>query len=98
MKSHLINSISRTQVVVCLGGFLTTVHRPTLVATGDDPDLLKDLEMESEDGIEFAIILQSTLKVVVPEEFNPFVHESGHRGMRLSELVERLQHFAPVCE
>ena len=58
-----------------------------------DTDLVKDTGASSDEGIDFAIDLSDALGVEVPHEFNPFVHESGERGMRFRELVERAKEF-----
>jgi hypothetical protein len=54
----------------------------------DETDLIKGTGATSDEGVDFAIDLSDVLGVTVPNNFNPFVHFSGHRGMKLKELIE----------
>jgi hypothetical protein len=58
-----------------------------------DTDLMKGFGATSDEGVDFAIDLSEVLGVKVPDNFNPFVHDSGKRGMRFEELVERAKKF-----
>lgn len=54
----------------------------------DETDLIKGTGATSDEGVDFAIDLSDALGVNVPNNFNPFVHPSGHRAMKLRELIE----------
>jgi len=54
----------------------------------DETDLIKDTGATSDEGVDFAIDLSDLLGVPVPNTFNPFVHPSGRRGMKLRELID----------
>lgn len=54
----------------------------------DDTDLILGTGASSDEGVDFAIDLSDALGVEVPLSFNPFVHESGRRGMKFGELVQ----------
>jgi hypothetical protein len=60
----------------------------------DDLDLLKGTGASSDEGIDFAIDLSNVLHATIPNDFNPFVHPSGKRGMTLRELIECAGKFA----
>ncbi|MCI0631250.1 MAG: hypothetical protein L0Y44_11425 [Phycisphaerales bacterium] len=59
----------------------------------DESDLLTDTEASSDEGVDFAIDLSDALGVEVPNDFNPFVHESGRRGRKFGELVHWAERF-----
>lgn len=58
-----------------------------------DTNLITGTGASSDEGVDFAIDLSDALGVPVPDSFNPFVHESGKRGMKFSELVEHAREF-----
>jgi hypothetical protein len=62
-----------------------------------DTDLIRGTGASSDEGVDFAIDLSDALGVEVPNDFNPFVHESGQRGRRFSELVERAREFVSAA-
>jgi hypothetical protein len=59
----------------------------------DETDLIKGTGATSDEGVDFAIDLSDILGVPVPNSFNPFVHPSGHRGMKLRELTDHAGRF-----
>jgi hypothetical protein len=75
-----------------LRDFLTGLGRD-VPEFADTTDLIRATGCTSDDGIDFALDLEER-GFDVPKDFNPFVHESGNRGMRLGELVERVGRFA----
>jgi hypothetical protein len=64
----------------------------------DDTDLIKGTGASSDEGVDFAIDLSDALGIEVPHEFNPFVHESGNRGMRFGELVKHAKEFVSAVK
>jgi hypothetical protein len=64
----------------------------------DETDLVRATGATSDEGVDFAIDLSDALGIEVPHDFNPFVHESGHRGMRFSELVKRSKEFVSAIK
>ena len=78
----------KTALVVFFRGLGTDIDE-----LGDDTDLIRATGANSDDGVDFAIDLSDALGVTVPYSFNPFVHPSGRRGMKLSELVEHASRF-----
>lgn len=59
----------------------------------NDTDLIASTGATSDEGVDFAIDLSDALGVEVPGDFNPFVHESGKRGRKFSELVVSARKF-----
>jgi hypothetical protein len=59
----------------------------------DETDLIRGTGASSDEGLDFALDLEEVLAVRVPDHFNPFVHPSGQRGMKLRELVEHAEQF-----
>ena len=59
----------------------------------DDTNLIRGTGASSDEGVDFAIDLSDVIGVEVPHDFNPFVHPSGERGMKLRELVEHCEQF-----
>ena len=49
-------------------------------------------------GIDFAIDLSNILAADIPNDFNPFVHPSGHRAMKLRELIEYAGRFVSTTK
>jgi hypothetical protein len=64
----------------------------------DDTDLINATGASSDEGVDFAIDLSDAIGVEVPHNFNPFVHESGHRGMKVRELVEHSKTFVSALQ
>ncbi|MDB5318502.1 MAG: hypothetical protein JWN40_133 [Phycisphaerales bacterium] len=59
----------------------------------DETDLIESTGASSDEGVDFAIDLADVLGSEVPDDFNPFVHPSGKRGMKFRELVEHAERF-----
>src|SRR4051794_26029215 len=83
---------TRAVVERCLRDFLTGLGRDVPELT-DATDLMRATGATSDEGVDFAIDLSDAVGVDVPADFNPFVHESGKRGLRFGELVERVNKF-----
>lgn len=64
----------------------------------DDTDLIRGTGASSDEGVDFALDLVDKLRVEVPENFNPFVHPSGERGMKFRELVEHAERFVAASK
>lgn len=75
-----------------LADFLLSIGR-TVPDFTNNTDLIAATEATSDEGVDFAIDLQDVLGVDVPTDFNPFVHESGKRGRKFSELVASARQF-----
>lgn len=76
----------RAAVVDALNRFLQSWGHDVSVVN-DDTNLIKDTGAESDEGVYFAIELSDLLGEEVPLNFNPFLHPSGRRGMKVGELV-----------
>ena len=59
----------------------------------DDTDLIRGTGASSDEGVDFVLDLVDVLGVDIPDDFNPFVHPSGKRGMKFRELVKHAEHF-----
>jgi len=96
-KDTLIPVDVPERVKKSLEQFFETLGReiPTI---NDDTDLIRDLSATSDEGVDFAIDLCETLGGHVPNHFNPFVHESGRRGMRFRELAEWSVNFVSALK
>lgn len=78
------------RVVSALQKFLQSVGLQGVELTGD-LDLVRGLGLESDQGIDLALDLEDALGCKLPDDFNPIIHSSGERGMKLRELVEWAQ-------
>jgi hypothetical protein len=87
----LVSDVAET-VKLALAEFFRTLGR-SVPEINDGTDLLKGTGASSDEGVDFAIDLSDALGVEVPHDFNPFVHKSGKRGMRMKELVEQAEEF-----
>src|SRR5258706_14533455 len=99
MKGHApfaVVSVSE-QVKKALVGFFRTLGRD-IDDINDDTDLIRGTGASSDEGIDFALDLVDTLHAAVPEDFNPFVHPSGKRGMKFRELVEHAERFVAASK
>lgn len=82
----------RLTVGRCLRAFLDSTGRAG-VGFGDNTNLIRDLGLASDEGIDFVLDLCNALHVDLPEDFNPFIHESGDRGRKVSEMISRVEYF-----
>lgn len=80
------------RVTLCLQAFLRSIGHEVPEPT-DELDLVRDLGLESDQGLDFALDLEDALECKLPEDFNPIVHVSGKRGMRLRELVRWIESY-----
>jgi len=69
-----------------------------LDANDDEMDLITSTGASSDEGIDFAIDLSNILAADIPNDFNPFVHPSGRRGMKLRELIEFADRFVTATK
>lgn len=76
-----------------LTDFFRSLNRELEREIDDDTDLIDGTGATSDEGIDFAIDLGDALGVDVPNDFNPFVHPSGNRGMTFRELVKHAERF-----
>ena len=82
----------RSIVHRCLQAFLNSTGRAG-AEFGDNTNLIQGLGLSSDEGVDFVLDLCEALHVELPEDFNPFVHESGRRGLRVSEMIRRVENF-----
>jgi acyl carrier protein len=82
----------RQKVSDCLRKFLKSAGHE-VPPLSDKTDLHLDLGLTSDEGLDLVLDLCELFEVNFPEDFNPVVHESGRRGMRLGELVHRVAEF-----
>jgi len=60
----------------------------------DDTNLISGLGLSSDEGVDFVLDLCESLQVDLPADFNPFVDETGRRGLRVSEMLSRVENLA----
>lgn len=85
------------QVRRCLREFLdSTGHRD--LAFSDDSNLIRDLGLKSDEGVDFVLDLCDTFNFNFPEDFNPFVHKSGRRGRKVKELIAAVKEYLGASE
>lgn len=81
--------MSRTtdeRVRTCLSKFIEACGAEA-PALAPDTDLLKDLGLSSDQGVEFVLDLCEEFDFDFPKDFNPLVHVSGKRGRKFRELI-----------
>ena len=88
MNDASVRSIVRR----CLRAFLDSIGRAGQEFS-DNTNLISGLGLSSDEGVDFVLDLCEALRVDLPEDFNPFVHESGRRGLRVSEMIRRVENF-----
>ena len=76
----------------CLRTFLDSTGR-SAEEFRDNTNLIRGLGLSSDEGIDFVLDLCEALHVELPQDFNPFIDESGRRGLRVSEMVRRVENF-----
>ncbi len=77
----------RTIVVDSLRRFLTSSGRGQ-VKLNSRTHLTLDLDLKSDEGIDFVLELCDAFKHEFPANFNPFVQDGGRRGCRLGDLID----------
>lgn len=87
----------RETVLTCLRQFLDTTSRGSM-NFDDRSHLMRDLGLTSDEGVDFVLDLCDVLGFELPGTFNPFVHESGRRGLRVGEMVTAVMNLVPVSE
>ncbi len=80
----------RSNVHRCLQSFLNSTGRAG-AGFGDDTNLIQGLGLSSDEGVDFVLDLCEALHVELPNDFNPFIHENGRRGLRVSEMIRRVE-------
>lgn len=83
------NSV-RAVVESCLRAFLDSTGR-NHVEFRINSHLINDLGFSSDEGVDFVLDLCEALGHNLPLDFNPFIHESGNRGCRMSEMIQRVE-------
>ena len=82
-------SLSRDQVrdalLAALRDFLGEKASATLSETTDP---IKDLGLDSPDGVDFACVLSERFDCQVPDDLNPFVDDTRHCGRRVSAMID----------
>jgi len=80
------NTSIQEKVRQCLRSYLDSTGR-TGNEFSDNTDLVQGLGLSSDEGVDFALDLCEVLQVSLPDDFNPFIHESGHHGLQVSEMT-----------
>ncbi|MDD2762619.1 MAG: acyl carrier protein [Opitutaceae bacterium] len=75
----------RDAVLALLRDFLGT-EAPSAITEATDP--IKDLGLDSEDGVDFACLLSERFACTVPEDVNPLVNDAKHCGRRIGEIID----------
>jgi len=87
----------REAVVECLRRFLKSTGRPA-IELSDRTRLIADLGLSSDEGVDFVLDLCDAFKFDFPTDFNPFVDQTGRRGLQLREMVNAVLSFVPAKE
>lgn len=87
----------RGKVIACLRKFLASTGRAKLAFDGRT-DLIRDLGLTSDEGVDFVLDLCDSFAFEFPTDFNPFVHDDGRRGRRLDEMVRAVEQLLSVVE
>lgn len=58
-----------------------------------DTKLVRDLGLSSDDGVLLVLDLCNEFHVVLPDDFNAVVHDSGSRDRTFGELAARIDSF-----
>lgn len=59
-----------------------------IATIADAADTKSDLGLDSEDGIDFALLLSEKLGYEIPDHINPLVDDSHKRMRRVGEIVD----------
>lgn len=57
----------------------------------DQTDLARGLGLSSDEGLDLVLDLCDEFHFDFPRDFNPVVHDTGKRGRRLGELVNKVE-------
>ena len=87
----------RERVESCLRRFLASTGREKLDFDGR-ADLIQDLGLSSDEGVDFVLDLCDSFKFEFPTDFNPFIHEDGCRGRRVDEMVDAIEQLLSGAE
>lgn len=67
--------------------YLQTKSEDREIVITDSTKPITDLGFESDDGVDFACELSSRIGFQIPNDLNPFVNETGTRGLAVREIV-----------
>lgn len=87
MKTSLSKDQVREIVLAALRDFLGEKAPKTIT---DSTDPIKDLGLDSPDGVDFACVLSELLGCEVPKDLNPLVDDARHCGRRVGAMIELL--------
>lgn len=76
----------------CLREFLDSTGRAG-EDFGENTNLTRGLGFSSDEGIDFVLELCDALRIELPEDFNPFIHESRNRGRLVSEMIKQVESY-----
>jgi len=54
----------------------------------DTTDPIKDLGLDSEDGVDFACVLSEKFDCHIPDNVNPLVDDGRHCGRRVGDMIK----------
>lgn len=82
--------INREKIHKCVIESLKEVlDKPIVVEINDQTDPIRNLGLESEDGVEFACALSEKLDYHIPDDLNPFtVDIPRERSRKVFEIVD----------
>ena len=72
--------------------FMTTLREflgtkaPNEISDATDP--IKDLGLNSEDGVDFACVLSEKFSCHIPDELNPLVDDARYCGRRVGDMIK----------
>jgi acyl carrier protein len=74
----------RNVVLECI---LEVVGDRSIPEITDRTDPIRELGLDSEDGVAIACALAERFECPIPDSLNPIVDDARHRGRRVSEII-----------
>ncbi len=84
------NESIRQRVERCVRKFATSTGHDA-AKLDDQTDLARGLGLSSDEGLDLVLDLCEAFDFDFPRDFNPVVHETGKRGRRLGELINKVE-------
>jgi acyl carrier protein len=82
-------SISRNEVrALIIESIREVVENKDDVSIDDETDPIRELGLDSDDGVDFACAISEKLHYEVPDSINPFVSDKPTRSRRVREIVD----------
>ena len=56
---------------------------------------IDDLDLDSEDGLDFADILSDLLQITIPANVNPFKNDAAQKARTIGEIIDLVLNLSP---